>query len=413
MNSQHPIRIIGAGMSGLVAAVYLHQNGFPVSIHDRASHAGGRLQTTLKDNWALDKGFQVLLTAYPLTKKYLNYGELDLVYFKPGAKVFSSGKSYCIGNPLQDLSLAWPTLKYPWATLSDKWKLARLTRQLVGTDLNEIFSRPERSTEDYLINKGFSSSIIRSFFRPFFGGIFLEKKLTTSSRMFEFVLKMFSSGYAAVPANGIQQMANQLARQIPSDSIHLGQKVTHKEPQNISLDDGTKLEASAVLCAHAHPESSPQKWNRCMNIYFSSSDAQIIKDPMIGLIADEKSPVTNFHYLNEVPGGPSSDEQIVSVTLLPPHNNYSQEQGIQEAQQELAKHAGLRDLKLLAVFEIDQALPVHQEVKLEASPAEIRDQSGIYYCGDALTAPSLNMAMRTGEKAAQMIIDDLRSKAKN
>jgi len=56
---------------------------------------------------------------------------------------------------------------------------------------------------------------------------------------------------------------------------------------------------------------------------------------------------------------------------------------------------------------------VHQEVKLEASPAEIRDQSGIYYCGDALTAPSLNMAMGTGEKAAQMIMDDLRSTAKN
>jgi len=413
MKPDHPIRIIGAGMSGLVAAVYLHQNGFPVTIHDTARHIGGRLETTQKNGWALDRGFQVLLTEYPLTKKYLDYGDLDLIYFKPGAKIFSSGKSYCIGNPLQDLSLAWPTLKYPWATLSDKWKLARLTQGLLATDLPEIFSRAERTTENYLIEKGFSSPMIQSFFRPFFGGIFLEKKLTTSSRMFEFVLKMFSSGQAAVPANGIQQMANQLARQIPSNSIHLGQKVTNKEPQSISLDDGTKLEASAVLCAHAQPESSLQKWNRCMNIYFSSSDPQVITVPMIGLIADENSPVTNFHYLNKVPGGPSSDEQIVSVTLLPPHNNYSQEQGIQEAQQELAKHAGLRDLKLLAVFEIDQALPVHQEVKLEASPAEIRDQSGIYYCGDALTAPSLNMAMGTGEKAAQMIMDDLRSTAKN
>lgn len=413
MNLKDPIRIVGAGMSGLVAGVHLHQNGFPVTIHESTNHLGGRLQTILKDGWPLDRGFQVLLTDYPLTKKYLNYEDLDLQYFKPGAQVFSSGKSYRMGNPLQDVSLAWPTLQYPWATLTDKWKLAQLTRELLARDLSEIFSRTEQKTIDYLKEKGFSSDIINSFFRPFFGGIFLEKELKTSSRMFEFVLKMFSSGHAAVPAGGIQEMAEQLARQIPSDNIHLDQPVADKNANRISLGDGTELSASAVLCAHANPDMPGQQWNRCINIYFSSSEPKRIEEPMIGLIADENSPVTNFHYLNGVPGGPSDEDNVLSVTLLNPDSAYTAEDAIQLAQSELAQHADLNDLNLIEVFEIDQALPVHQEVKLEASESDIRHETGIYYCGDVLTAPSLNMAMRTGEKAAQMIMDDLRSKAKN
>lgn len=134
---------------------------------------------------------------------------------------------------------------------------------------------------------------------------------------------------------------------------------------------------------------------------------------MIGLIADENSPVTNFHYLSGVPGGPSDEGNVLSVTLLNPDSAYTAENAIELAQSELAQHADLNDLNLIEVFEIDQALPVHQEVKLEASESDIRAKTGIYYCGDVLTAPSLNMAMRTGEKAAQMIMDDLRSKAKN
>ena len=69
-----------------------------------------------------------------------------------------------------------------------------------------IFQSPEQKTIDYLHQFGFSSKIIHYFFRPFFSGIFLENDLHSSSRMFEFVFKMFGEGLALMPKGGIEDI---------------------------------------------------------------------------------------------------------------------------------------------------------------------------------------------------------------
>lgn len=410
MDLEHPIRIVGAGMSGLVAALQFQKHGFPFIIHEQSSQPGGRLYSEVEDGWAYDKGFQVLLTDYPMTKNYLDYEALNLQYFKAGAQVFKNGEAHKIGNPLQELSLAWPTIRYPWASFSDKWKLAQLTRELLSADLPTIFSRPEYTTIDYLKTKGFSPGIIDSFFRPFFGGIFLEKELNTSSRMFEFVLKMFSSGYAAIPAEGIQMMAEQLAENIPKENFRWGQQVVDMGADHIQLKDGEQLKAAAVLSANSTTSHKVQKWNRCVNIYFSTEEAPCINDPMIGLIADHSSPVTNFHYLHELPQGNPNKESILSVTLVGKEEDLSVDQAIKLAEDTLATHAELHSLKVKKVFEIKRALPVLPSVNLEAEEENLRSESGVYYCGDVLSAPSLNMAMRNGEKAARFIMKALEAK---
>jgi hypothetical protein len=47
-------------------------------------------------------------------------------------------------------------------------------------------------------------------------GIFLENKLETPNRMFDFVMKMFSEGDAALPALGMEEIPKQLASQLPA-----------------------------------------------------------------------------------------------------------------------------------------------------------------------------------------------------
>lgn len=411
MNQKDPVRIIGAGMSGLVAAINLLEAGVPVVIHEKKQHPGGRLETIPFEPWPLDRGFQVLLTAYPMTQKYLDYKKLDLVPFIPGAKVFSNRKAQEIGNPLQDLSTAWPTLRYPWATFGDKLKLAKLSQKLKSQSLNRIFSKPESTTRQYLRERGFSPAIIQSFFQPFFGGIFLEKELKTSSRMFEFVLKMFSSGAAAVPIDGIQQLAEQLAQRIPDEHIQYGTAVVKTTADSIALKNGNELAASAVLSSLPPEEEAPsQKWNSCLNLYFSTRENDPIGKKMIGLIADPESLVTNFHFLNQVPGNQAADQSIVSITLVN-SEAFSESQSIDIAKSTLSKQAGLNELELVEIFEIKKALPVHSEVKLEPDDKAIRDDEGIYYCGDWLSAPSLNMAMLSGEVAATKIIADLEEKS--
>ena len=65
------IGIIGAGLSGLTCAWYLKKNNYKdITILEASEKAGGKLKTDNIDGFQLDNGFQVLLTAYPETKKF-------------------------------------------------------------------------------------------------------------------------------------------------------------------------------------------------------------------------------------------------------------------------------------------------------------------------------------------------------
>ena len=70
--------------------------------------------------------------------------------------------------------------------------------------------------------EGFSDAIIDRFFRPFLGGIFFDRELQVTSRLFEYVMRCLATGENCLPAGGIGAVAQQLAAQIPCDSIHTG-----------------------------------------------------------------------------------------------------------------------------------------------------------------------------------------------
>ena len=190
-NSQKKIGIIGAGVSGLIAALELEKAGFAVTIFEKTDRVGGRVKTDLENGVRMDHGFQVLLEAYPMTKSYLDYKALDLKKFLPGAVVYKNGNRQTLGDPLRELSLLLPTLFSSLGTLSDKFKILALNRELKHTSIDTLFTEKETTTLQYLSQSGFSDSMINNFFRPFFSGIFLEPNLETSSRMFRFVYKMF------------------------------------------------------------------------------------------------------------------------------------------------------------------------------------------------------------------------------
>ena len=98
------IYIIGGGVSGLIAALILEKKGFNPTVLEASERVGGRIKTDLIDGYQLDHGFQVLLTAYPAAKKYLDYNALDLQFFLPGASIFKAHKQSIIGDPLRDIS---------------------------------------------------------------------------------------------------------------------------------------------------------------------------------------------------------------------------------------------------------------------------------------------------------------------
>ena len=213
------IHIIGGGVSGLIAARVLEKKGFNPIILEASERVGGRIKTDIIEGYQLDHGFQVLLTAYPAVKKYLDYDALNLQFFLPGAYIFKANTQSIIGDPLRDVSLLISTLFSGIGSISDKFKILKLNHKIKKKSLTDIFSEKEQTTLSYLKEFGFSKDMLNDFFIPFFSGIFLENKLETSSRMFEFVYKMFGEGHAAIPKAGMEAIPKQLLNNLKTTTF--------------------------------------------------------------------------------------------------------------------------------------------------------------------------------------------------
>ena len=409
-NSETKVAIIGAGISGLTAAIRLEQEGFQTTLIDQNAHVGGRVVTDVQGNYILDRGFQVLLTSYPEARKHLNYDALELVYFHPGARVYKGGKSFLLGDALRKPQFFFSTLFFPFGSLKDKWKVFQLNTSLRSKSIEDIFSSPEKTTLEYLREKGFSRKIIEHFFKPFYGGIFLEPELETSSRMFEFVFKMFGEGHAALPLKGIQQVPDQLKEQLINTEIKLNCRVEKQEGNTLTWIDaaGDSFQAAfdkviyagttqEQLSAHAYNES--QQWHSCNNFYFEYLDGDL-QERLIGLIADPNALINNIHL---VPNPQEGASKLLSVTLLksPEVESATQAEAIRS---ELRRLCGIEAGKLIAHYVVKKALPVMEEFRYQL-PTEayvVNDQQLI--AGDYLLYPSLNAAMHSGTAAAEACI---------
>ncbi len=98
--------------------------------------------------------------------------------------------------------------------------------------------------------------MIERFFRPFLGGIYLDSELLTSSRMLNFVFRMFSLGNACLPAAGMEAIPRQLAGTLPPDSIRLRTRAARVGPGSVTLQTGQELRAKSVVVAVDGPTAA-------------------------------------------------------------------------------------------------------------------------------------------------------------
>ncbi|MCH1402572.1 MAG: FAD-dependent oxidoreductase [Schleiferiaceae bacterium] len=400
MNSSKQVYIVGAGVSGLIAALELEQAGFEPVILEKSDAVGGRVRTVEVDEYHLDIGFQVLLSAYPLVNKYLDMNALGLQKLASGAQILVNGKRYRIGDPMRDLTALLPTVFANIGSVADKFRILRLNQQLKRKTIEEIFTSSESTTLEYLQGLGFSKKIIDRFFQPFFAGIFLETSLHTSSRMFEFVYKMFGEGYATIPANGIGAISEQLKSKLTHTEIRLQTTVNRVTNEDIVLDSGEVLPHTGVIItgdasALVHNMNDQQvRWKSCLNQYFEV-DKTSIPARTIALIADRGKRANNLYAFTDARG-----REVISVTCLH-YEGVSSDQIQKEVEKELRQYCGVSQLKHITTFDIPQALPDLQNLKTTASPSESQLTENIFLAGDVLFNGSLNAAMESGRLAAE------------
>ena len=408
--------VIGGGLSGLTCARTLCEAGVSCQLLEASEQVGGRVRTDEVDGFLLDRGFQVLLTAYPEAQAILDYDSLDLCRFEPGSLIRYDGKLVRMSDPWRRPKHIFSTALSPAATLADKLRIASFRRHATQGSVADIHDRPEQRTIDLLRSRGFSDVIIERFFRPFLGGVFLDNDLETSSRMCEFVFRMFSLGDAAIPKNGMGEIPKQLASRLPAGVVRTEARVESIQGQEVVLSSGERLSAGCLVVATSAPvarrllsDSHPAGGRRVRCIYFAASEPPV-REPILVLNGDGSGPINNLCVPSQVSSNYApSGEALVSVTVLGHPANEETIQARIHAQ--LGEWFGSRvdTWRHLKTYDIEYALPVQQPPALDpvAKPSQVRDRT--FVCGDHCDTGSINGAMASGRRAAELVISELRS----
>jgi phytoene dehydrogenase-like protein len=406
------ITIIGAGISGLTAAVYLHQKGHGVQILEASERAGGRIKTDIIDGFRLDRGFQVLLTEYPETKALLDYKKLNLKRFLPGATVLYDKGQFEIADPFRRPTATFVTLFAPVGYLKDKINTFFLKNKLVKIAVCDVFKQPEVDTISQLKKYGFSQKMIDRFYKPFFSGIFLENDLKTSSNMFDFVMKMFSEGAAAIPELGMEEIPKQLVAMLPANSIQYNTKVNAIENNKIICEDGTTLEADkiviateAIALAANYISKTKQNFHQVTNVYFEAKIAPTKKAIVVLNASTDKKWVNNLTVMSNISNKYSPIGKVlisISYNGIPAIDDTTLAENMKT---ELKKWYGnqVEDWKILKTYRINYALPNQETVSNEVPNSQIKINDNLFICGDHLLNGSINAAMKSGRIVAELI----------
>ena len=192
----------------------------------------------------------------PKRSAHLDLDALDLAELYPGALVRAGGRFHRVADPFRRPFDAVRAVRGPVGGLRDYVPLARLRSRARSGTLEAVLSRRETSALEALRGLGISDGLIDRFFRPFLGGVFLDASLSTSSRMLDFVIRMFSLGYATLPADGMQAIPDQLAAALPAGTVRLGLRVARLESGAAILSSGERVQARASVVAADGPAAA-------------------------------------------------------------------------------------------------------------------------------------------------------------
>lgn len=357
-------------------------------------------------------------TAYPAAKRHLDHGALDLRAFDPGAVVHRGREKSVVSDPLRDPKAIVPSLLSNAVTFPDKLRTLRLVAGSVALKSQAAGESDggDGSSLAYLREAGFSEESIDGFYRPFYGGIFLDRSLNTSSCVLRFTFKMLATGKTAVPARGIGEIPKQLAAHLPPDTVHLESRV-----QALMRDGGRVVgvkargeehEADAVVVAAEAPVArslsgesgipSSAVGQTC--IYYAAGADGLGGGRKIRLNAESGGFLNNVVEMSAVAEGYAPPGRSLVNAVALGSVDGSDEELYRRGIEEISTWHPEADLEPLAVYRIpfsqfDQPPGIH-----DGLPANRTVTPGLVLAGEFTEDSSINGAMLSGEKAAVGIV---------
>lgn len=410
------VLIIGAGLAGLVCARRLSEAGVACQVLEASDDVGGRMRTDRVEGFRLDRGFQVLLSAYPWAARRLDLEALEPRAFRAGALVWDGRALRRLADPRRHPGDLPATLHSGLVQPTDALALGRLAWATLVPGIDALLAGNEtaraRTTWQDLAALGVSPRLRDAFFRPFFRGIFLERELDTSAAMFRFLFRMFADGQAVVPRRGIGEIPRQLAARLAPGTVRLSAPVAAMQGTQVTLASGEKLEARAVVVAtdgatadRLLGRAEPREW-RATECFWFAAPASPVRENTLVLDGTGEGPVNHLAVMSDVSADYApAGQALISANVVGPGE--ADEAAVRA---QLARWFGesAREWRLLRRDRLPHALPA-----LRAGAAFRRDgiespRPGVVVCGDHLSLPSQQGAADSGERAAEAVIRQLR-----
>jgi len=463
--------VIGGGVSGLTAAITAAEaaggknSDTKVVLLESSPTLGGRVQSDMtEDGYVLDRGFAVFIEEYPAAKALLDYNDLSLGKFLPGAlvKTKNSDELARVADPLRQPADIFVALLAPVGTLVDKIKVISLLATVFSKSVNQLFEEKETDTLTCLKNRyGFSDKFIDEFFTPFLEGIYLAPLNEQSSRMFHFVFKMFSEGAATLPKGGMGAVTDQLMKRAKEAGVEIytnqpvskltQQQTKGEKGENVFVIQSNKstLRAKSVVVATDGVVAQtilskirgfeslgdlPVQPQRSVGCLYYGFDTEVpVKDPILilnGMGQDRNTvefPMNNCCFPSNVNEGYAPEGKgLCSVTVLKTvmdqyyangKSNMSSDNKLDKAvRNQLATwfpEQGTdisQNWVLKGIYNIPNAQPGQLDGPFPANVSGGRDCStfreqtlpeGLFMCGDHMATATLNGALESGLNAGK------------
>lgn len=389
--------VVGAGLAGLRAAQLLAAAGREVVVLEAADDIGGRVRTDRVDGFTLDRGFQLYNPAYPEGR--LAWPGLPIRQFSAGVEVVRDGIAHPVADPRRD-PRSLPATTRSLRALGATRGLAAFGAYSakLGTPAHPRPTPPAHADQpigEVLRAAGVDDPALDCLVRPFLSGVLADAALESPRAVVDDILRSFLAGTPGVPDAGMDQLPRRLAAGL---SVLTNSPVLSAAAGRVTTADAEWLAEDVIVAvddpSSLVPTASATRWRALTTWYFAAAD--LPRRHTLLLVSPDVR-LANVAVMSDVaPTYAPAGRRLIAASAVGFHDSVDAELW---ARGDAARMLGIApaDLEPIAHYPISAALPA---VGSGRSPAV---SAGIVLAGDHRQGPSINGALGSGRRAAELL----------